>query len=196
MFKIKPYITADNSEFNLMFSEIYQMNSDEIQDGIDTCNLAIEGKTGFSWGWEVFELAIEKEMSRLEYHGEFVVEIPTKEVLKMLQDYKNALDFFENNSIRASPESILNYDNEVVINDRSMQKTEIEWNQIKSTLDKLQLASLYETGKKELIDIVNKLNEGVIHVKKGNSTTNISNRQELQEMINTYDSTIQLSQII
>lgn len=95
MFEIKPYISANNADFNLMFSEIYQMTPSEIQDGINTCQLALEGKTGYSWGLEVFELMIEKEASELEYHGEFVAEIPTKNILKMLQDYKKALEYFE-----------------------------------------------------------------------------------------------------
>ncbi|MCT4636871.1 MAG: hypothetical protein N4A72_04095 [Bacteroidales bacterium] len=98
MFNIKPYISADNADFNLMFTEIYQMSLSEIQDGINTCSIAInEGKSGYSWGREVFELMVEKEISILEYHGEFVAEIPTKELLKMLQDYKDALDYFEKN---------------------------------------------------------------------------------------------------
>ncbi|TCI92781.1 hypothetical protein [Tenacibaculum sp. M341] len=99
MFEIKPYITANNADFNLMFSEIYQMTSSEIQDGLDTCKLAMhEDKTGYSWGLEVFELLIEKETSVLEYHGEFVSEIPTKDILKMLQDYRSALKYFEEKS--------------------------------------------------------------------------------------------------
>ncbi|GAA3524139.1 hypothetical protein GCM10022393_43470 [Aquimarina addita] len=98
MFEIKPYINANNADFNLMFSEIYQMTSSEIQDGIDSCTLAIDGKyEKMSWGLEVFELLIRKEISILEYHGDFVAEIPTKDILKMLTDYKNALKYFEAN---------------------------------------------------------------------------------------------------
>ena len=36
---------------------------------------------------------IEKENSVLEYHGEKEMEIPTKEILKMLQDYKDAFEY-------------------------------------------------------------------------------------------------------
>lgn len=95
-YQIRPYIHNEDSDLVMFFTELHQMTPSEIQDGINTCNIAInEGKSGFSWGLEVFELLIEKENSTLEYHGEFVAEIPTKEILKMLQDYKDALDYFE-----------------------------------------------------------------------------------------------------
>lgn len=95
-YKIKPILTCENESLWIMIGELNDMTSSEIQDGIDTCVYAIEGKqTGYSWGLEVFELMIEKEVSVLEYHGEFVAEISTKDILKMLQDYKRALEYFE-----------------------------------------------------------------------------------------------------
>ncbi|WP_221417921.1 hypothetical protein, partial [Fulvivirga kasyanovii] len=56
-----------------------------------------EGKKGYNWGLDVFELMIDKETSVLEYHGEFITKISTKDILKILQDYKKALDYFQNN---------------------------------------------------------------------------------------------------
>ncbi|WP_103867296.1 hypothetical protein [Aquimarina sp. I32.4] len=102
--KVKPILFTENRDLWIFTGEVNQMTSSEIQNGIDTCVYAMEGKqTGYSWGLEVFELLIEKEISTLEYHGDFVTEISTKEILKMLQDYKNALDYFETqNSIESS----------------------------------------------------------------------------------------------
>lgn len=94
---IKPRLYLEEERYWIMSDEIFKMTLSEIQNGIDTCLSAIDGnQTGFSWGLEVFELMIEKETSILEYHGEFVAEIPTQDILKMLQDYKRALEYFEN----------------------------------------------------------------------------------------------------
>jgi|GEM_PF-2324335 len=98
IFKIKPYISADNAQLNTMFSEIYQMSISIIDDGISSCKLAINGKEDLSWGLEVFELLLSKEKSILEYHGQEICEIPTREILQMLIDYKNAVNFLEKES--------------------------------------------------------------------------------------------------
>jgi len=98
IFKIKPYISADNAQLNTMFSEIYQMPISMIDDGISSCKLAIDGEKDLSWGLEVFELLLSKEKSILEYHGQKICDISTKEVFQMLVDYKNAVNFLEKES--------------------------------------------------------------------------------------------------
>ena len=95
MFSIKPYIEGNNPDFNLMFSEIYRMNYEEILDGIETCKRAISENELYSWGFEVFELLIKKNTSILEYNGDFIMEIPTLHILNMLSEYKDALDYFK-----------------------------------------------------------------------------------------------------
>jgi hypothetical protein len=49
-----------------------------------------------SWGLEVSELLIHKEIATLEYHGKFVAEIPTIEILNMLKAYRDKLKDYEN----------------------------------------------------------------------------------------------------
>jgi hypothetical protein len=98
-YEIRPFIYNTDPELTLFFTELHQMIASQIDDGIYTCKQAIEeGKTGFSWGAEVFEIKVEKEISVLEYHGEFVREIPTREILEMLTEYKNAIDYLKNGS--------------------------------------------------------------------------------------------------
>lgn len=100
IFQIKPYIDSPDERLHLMISEIKQMTMSEIQDGINSCRLAIEEeKEGLSWGLEVFELLLSKERSILEYHGQKICDIPTKEIFQMLVDYKNAVNFLEKESI-------------------------------------------------------------------------------------------------
>lgn len=98
IFQIKPYIDSPDEQLHLMISEIKQMTMSEIQDGIESCRLAIEGEEGLSWGLEVFEILLSKELSTLEYHSSFITEIPTKDILQMLIDYRNALVHFDDNS--------------------------------------------------------------------------------------------------
>ncbi len=95
IFQIKPYISANNAQLNTMFSEIYQMPISILDDGINSCKLAIEGEEGLSWGLEVFELLLGKEKSTLEYNGQETCDLATKEILQMLIDYKNAVNFLE-----------------------------------------------------------------------------------------------------
>jgi hypothetical protein len=98
-YEIRPYFYSKSTELRIFFAELNQMIASQIDDGIYTCKQAIEeGKTGFSWGAEVFEIKVEKEISVLEYHGEFVRGIPTREILEMLTDYKNAIDHLRNGS--------------------------------------------------------------------------------------------------
>lgn len=98
-FEVKAYISTDDDRLRTMISEIKQMTISEIQDGINSCKLAISGEEDLSWGSEVFELLLSKEKSVLEYHGQEICEIPTKEILQMLIDYKNAVKFLEKSSV-------------------------------------------------------------------------------------------------
>lgn len=96
VYKIKPTITFENKELWIFNSELLQMDLQTIQDGIDSCEMTFNGQvTNLSWGWEVSELLIHKETSKLEYHGKFVAEIPTVEIYEMLKKYKKALEDFD-----------------------------------------------------------------------------------------------------
>ena len=96
-YKIKPTITFENKELWIFNSELLQMDIQLIQDGIDSCQLTIEEKNiGLSWGLEVSELKIGKEISILTYHGKFVAEIPTIEIYNMLKAYRDKLKDYEN----------------------------------------------------------------------------------------------------
>ena len=96
-YKIKASLLFEDENFWIMNNEINDMTPSEIQDGIESCRIAMKGdEEELSWGLEVFELLIRKEISILEYHSSFVAEIPTKDILKMLLDYQQALVYFEN----------------------------------------------------------------------------------------------------
>lgn len=96
-FKIKPsIISIDNLKFGTFISEIYQMPFSLIEDGIISCEKVMQGEySEMSWGLEVSELLIHNEMSTLEYHGNFVAEIPTKEIYELLKSYREKLIEFE-----------------------------------------------------------------------------------------------------
>lgn len=96
-YKIKPTIIFENKELWIFNSEILNMDLSQIQDGINSCQLIMDEKyPEMSWGLEVSELLIHKETSRLEYHGEFVMEIPTAEIYNMLKSYRDKLVEYEN----------------------------------------------------------------------------------------------------
>jgi hypothetical protein len=68
-----------------------------IEDGIISCERAMSGEyPEISWGLEVSELLIYKEMSTLEYQGKFVAEIPTIEICNMLKNYRDKLKEYKN----------------------------------------------------------------------------------------------------
>lgn len=98
-FEVKVYISTDDNRLRTMISEIKQMPMSMLDDGINSCRLAMDGEEELSWGLEVFELLLNKEKSSLEYHGQAICDIPTKEILQMLIDYKNAINFLEKSSI-------------------------------------------------------------------------------------------------
>ena len=93
---IKPRLYLVDQKYWMFSDEIHQMDISMIQDGIDSCEGVMSGKfQEMSWGLEVSELIINKETSRLEYHGCFVTEIPTIEICSMLKEYLNSLKSFE-----------------------------------------------------------------------------------------------------
>jgi hypothetical protein len=100
-YSIKPYIHNTDENLRLFFTEIHQMDISEIQDGIDSCFGVMNNEDPeLSWGSEVSELLIRKESSTLEYHGKFVAEIPTVEILNMLKAYRDKLIEYENDAKR------------------------------------------------------------------------------------------------
>lgn len=100
IFKIKPSIISnDNLKFGTLISEIYQMPFSMIEDGVLSCERVMSGEyPEMSWGLEVSELLIHNEISTLEYHGKFVAEIPTIDILNMLKLYRDKLQDYENES--------------------------------------------------------------------------------------------------
>lgn len=96
IFKVRPYIHTDDRRFDTMLSEIYTMPLSMIDEGINSCQLVLNGEyEELNWGLEVFELSIKKDLAILEYHGEYVSELTTTHLLKLLKDYKDALVFLE-----------------------------------------------------------------------------------------------------
>jgi hypothetical protein len=95
-YKIKPTILFENKELWILNNEILDMTLSLIEDGVLSCERVINGEyTELNWGSEVSELLIRKESSTLEYHGKFVAEIPTVEILNMLKAYRDKLIEYE-----------------------------------------------------------------------------------------------------
>ena len=91
-YKIKPTILFENKELWIFNNEILDMPFSMIEDGIISCKQVMSGEyPEMSWGLEVAELFIHKEISTLEYHGKFVMEIPTIEIFDMLKKYRDKL---------------------------------------------------------------------------------------------------------
>lgn len=75
------------------------------------------------------------------------------------------------------------------------KKEEIDWNSFISILDKIQIASLNETGEKELKILLAKIENSPIYIKKEENQILVSNKSDLQNLIDQYDSSIKLSEI-
>lgn len=96
-YKIKPTIYFENKELWIFNNEILDMPFSMIEDGIISCKRVMSGEyPQMSWGLETSELLIHKDMSTLEYHGNFVTEIPTMEICEMLEKYRDKLKDYEN----------------------------------------------------------------------------------------------------
>lgn len=88
--------TIKGENFGIFFDEIMSMSIDIIQDGIDSCKMVMENiEDTLWWGAEVSEIEIKKDIATLTYHGEFVANIPTIELYKMLQKYIKAMELLE-----------------------------------------------------------------------------------------------------
>lgn len=95
-YKIKPTIYFEDKELWIFNNEILEMSFSMIEDGITSCKRVMNGEyPEMSWGLEVSELLINKEMSTLEYHGKFVAEIPTAEICEMLEKYRDKLKEYQ-----------------------------------------------------------------------------------------------------
>ncbi|WP_433829494.1 hypothetical protein [Flavobacterium anhuiense] len=96
-YKIKPTIYLEDKKLWIFNNEILDMPFSMIEDGITSCKRVMSGEyPEMSWGLEVSELLIHKEISTLEYHGKFVAEIPTEEICEMLEKYRDKLKEYEN----------------------------------------------------------------------------------------------------
>lgn len=71
----------------------------------------------------------------------------------------------------------------------------IQWEELREILDKLQIASVHETGKRELQDLLKKLEVKEIKILKNRESVTIKNQQDLQELIDTYDSALKISEL-
>lgn len=89
---IKPRLYLVDQELWSLSDEIHQMNISQVQDGIDSCQLAIEEKyPEINWGLEISELVIKKDTSKLYYNGLFIRDISTTQLQSMLVEYRDAL---------------------------------------------------------------------------------------------------------
>lgn len=96
-YKIKPAIYLEDKELWIFNNEILDMPLSMIEDGIISCKRVMSGEYPvMHWGLEVSELFINKEITTLEYHGKFVTELPTKEICRMLEKYRDKLKEYEN----------------------------------------------------------------------------------------------------
>jgi hypothetical protein len=99
-YKIKPIISLEDRDLWIFTGEIHQMPFSMIEDGIESCRRVMSGEyPEMSWGLEVSELLIHKEISVLEYHGKFIAEIPTIEIYNMLKAYRDKLKDYYNESL-------------------------------------------------------------------------------------------------
>jgi hypothetical protein len=94
-YTIKPRLYLIERDLWLFSDEIHQMDFAMIQDGIDSCQLAMNEKYEvLNWGLEVSELEIRKDISVLTYNSKFVAEFQTIELCNMLKNYRDALIMF------------------------------------------------------------------------------------------------------
>ena len=86
----------DDQKLWIFGDELMDMSLSMIQDGVDTCELVIAGKyEQMEWGLEVAEFIVRKDVSRLEYTGDFAAEILTSDLLAMLEEIRDARVWFE-----------------------------------------------------------------------------------------------------
>ena len=71
----------------------------------------------------------------------------------------------------------------------------INWLDLRSILDKIQVASLNATGERELKQLMENLKERPVIIIKENKSIKINSNKELQDLIDTYDPNIQLSEL-
>jgi len=80
---------------------------------------------------------------------------------------------------------------------KTEENINVEWSNIKKTLDSLQTASGQTYGKNKLRELTTKLNqEKKLIIEKDGSLLTISSKEELQKLINSYDPNIILSEIV
>lgn len=96
-YSIKPYIHSPEEKYRLLLIELNQLNISEINDIIDSCNLAMNGTHDeLYWGWHISSLDMRKEVTRLSYNNSFVAEMPTVDIYNMLKEYRDRLLEYEN----------------------------------------------------------------------------------------------------
>lgn len=72
---------------------------------------------------------------------------------------------------------------------------EINWHEVTSILDKIQIASLHRTGEKELSNLILRIETQEIFVSKDGEKLLIRNESDLQNLINLHDPSIIISKI-
>ena len=96
-YSIKPYMYSPEEIYSLLLMELNQLDMDDINDIIDSCNEVMNGKQDeLYWGWDISELDMGKENTRLSYNSKFITEIPTIEVYNMLKEYRARMLEYEN----------------------------------------------------------------------------------------------------
>jgi hypothetical protein len=63
-------------------------------------------------------------------------------------------------------------------------------------LDKIQVASLHATGVSELKKLVDQLNNELLIVEEDSNRITITNKKDLQIIVNNYDSSIQIDELL
>jgi len=118
-----------------------------------------------------------------------------QEIGLLLEEISNNLENFDWNILEKISHDIKNTEQETFRLDK--KNILLNWSDLTSILDALQTASGQTYGKKKLKELTDKLDDNqTIEIDKNGIKIEIKNKLELQNLINTYDSNIQLSQIL
>ncbi len=90
---IKPFLYFKNEKFWTFSSEINSMNSQELDDLIDSFQVVLSGEyEELHFGFlHISELFIKKEITILKNNGHLVKEFDTGEIYKVFKYYQEAL---------------------------------------------------------------------------------------------------------
>jgi hypothetical protein len=91
-YSIKPYISNEDKNFVMLFSELHQQTITDLADIVDMCEDAmIDSTKKFNWDWDVSGLVIQQTITTLTYSNHYECEFSTPELHKMLFEYLSEL---------------------------------------------------------------------------------------------------------